>query len=514
MSGQKDEQLIVSEQKDEHFIPTEKDNKSVTREQDEPITLKETIKTISLLAFPTILFSLCIFLQQTINLVFLSRYYTGQEKEDVTEAVGLSHLYINCLMLSITTGLITGFETLGANAFGSGNYKLMGIYYHRAQLIGYVFVLCSLLTHFFIGPLLIGLTTSNENVVSFVRQYMRVTMFFVFWEVPFATGFRFINIIDKPLANFIPIIFSIALHPLWCYIFINVLDLGLVGGGISIIISQMLNAISVTFYINVIKPLPAAVFWYNKKSFKGWWKYFKFSLPSCILTCGDWWGQELLAIIAMLIGADDYYVHILIANIFVNTYSISLAYGFSTNILIGTYMGKGDVKSCQTIRNTGLAYGISFMALVSILLFSLKTYVIAIFNVPDRLLDICYKLMNILVIFILFDLSQTVLAGVLRGYGKQFIASVPSIINYYVVQIGLAALLGIYFELGVAGVWYAALICGLSMTIVYAIIIFFFINLEKIRMETFDRIQNDAQDLTMSRRSYSRKSSNVNIPRF
>jgi MATE family multidrug resistance protein len=483
-----DETLLISDQQKEQEL----------NKEHELITIKESIVKITEIALPTILYLFCLIFKFTINLMFISRFYTGKENEEATGAVGISGLYINCLMLSVIHGLLSGFDTLGSNAYGSKKFRLLGIYYHRAQLVAYCVVIVSLVIHFFAGPYLLGLTTNSENVRRYIKEYFRVAMFYVFFEVAAGSNYRFINIIGKPLVNFIPVLASLALHPLWCYLFIFVFNLGLIGAGLALILSHLLIAIYGTIYINFMQPIPEAVFWLNRHSFTGWWSYLKFSLPSCLLTCSGWWGSEILAIIAVFISEQDYYAHILCANILTNCNAVSLSFGFATTILIGAYMGKGDIKSCKIIRNTALIYGICFMFLISVLVFFLKDQLISIFNVSEPALPLLLKLMNIFAIFILFELTQIIMGGILKGYGKQFLASIVALPNYYLLQISVAYLLGIYFKLGVTGIWYAMLICAITMATIFSIIIFVILDLKQILLETSQRIKNDQLELSES----------------
>lgn len=49
-------------------------------------------------------------------------------------------------------------------------------------------------------------------------------------------------------------------------------------------------------------------------------------------------------------------------------------------------------------------------------------------------------------------------AGVMRGAGRQLLASILNLITYWVLGLPLAILLGVYFNLGVEGLWWALLI--------------------------------------------------------
>ncbi len=50
------------------------------------------------------------------------------------------------------------------------------------------------------------------------------------------------------------------------------------------------------------------------------------------------------------------------------------------------------------------------------------------------------------------------IAGVMRGAGRQLLASILNLITYWGLGLPLAILLGVYFKLGVEGLWWALLI--------------------------------------------------------
>jgi len=81
--------------------------------------------------------------------------------------------------------------------------------------------------------------------------------------------------VKKSFINILILIFTLALHPLWCYIFINIFDLGVKGGAISLLISQFLNAFLGSIYIIWWTPYPDSIFFFNKKSFKKWGEYLR-----------------------------------------------------------------------------------------------------------------------------------------------------------------------------------------------------------------------------------------------
>ena len=89
----------------------------------------------------------------------------------------------------------------------------------------------------------------DEQVLGFVSEYICIMMFFVLFDVGYGINFRYFNIINKSHINLVILLVSITLHPMWCYLFMVVLKMGVQGAAISLVISQATNCIGGGIYI-------------------------------------------------------------------------------------------------------------------------------------------------------------------------------------------------------------------------------------------------------------------------
>jgi MATE family multidrug resistance protein len=78
-------------------------------------------------------------------------------------------------------------------------------------------------------------------------------------------------------------------------------------------------------------------------------------------------------------------------------------------------------------------------------------------------IDIASQLLIIAAIFQLFDGTQVVGLGILRGMGDVNVPTIATFLAYWVVGIPVGYYLGIYLGLGVTGVWYG-LVLGLMVS--------------------------------------------------
>ena len=313
-------------------------------------------------------------------------------------------------------------------------------------------------------------------------------MFFMLFDILFNLNFRYLNIVKKSFINILILIFTLALHPLWCYIFINIFDLGVKGGAISLLISQFLNAFLGTIYIIWWTPYPDSIFFFNKKSFKKWGEYLSISIPATFLFCAELWAFECLAIVAIICSDLDYSVYVLVMQVMNNTYAMSLGFANACTIIAGEYVSQNNLVMLHKIRNTCIIYGMTFMLLVCALLLSLREYILLIF-LDDKEINDKGKISLIYIAFAQFgDLFQAVFQGYFRAVGKHLIASLIAFTNYYIVMLGLAVVFGIVVDMNVYGINLAYLISTSICAVVYFLIEKYTFNYEKIFHDTNKRV--------------------------
>jgi MATE family multidrug resistance protein len=130
------------------------------------------------------------------------------------------------------------------------------------------------------------------------------------------------------------------------------------------------------------------------------------------------------------------------------------------------------------------------MSAIVILLILFRNKIIGIF-IDDEILNAKgAKLVVILAIAQIFDITYGVLACIYKGLGKQRQASIIAFFQFYILQNVLTYILGIQLNLGVFGIWFSILTGNLLATIIYLYFLTKF-NFEKINKETTERLEKD-----------------------
>jgi MATE family multidrug resistance protein len=457
-------------------------------EAEMKLYLIESFKKILKIGFPTMLFFLCLYLQQTISLSFIGKKFNNQ---DMINAIGVVNLYINCCLLCFAIGLVSGLDTLLANSIGSNDFYLFGIYVSRARLITYLFSFILCIFHYFYAIKIIKLFSIDLSTLSDSNEFLVLSLLYVLFEIQFAINFRILAILNKPMVCLVILFFTVLLHPIWCYILINTMNKQLAGAGLSLCISQFLNMALSSLYLHIYKPMTnEGYICINRDSFNGWCEYLKFTLPSTGMLCAEWLAFEVQAIFAISISKEDYSLHIFISNIAGLMYTLCQGFGMAATILVGEYIAKGMIKYSKAVALYSFILCELTMSFFIIILIIMRESVLSIFVDDVKLLEKGKPLVIILAIGEIFDATQSIMAAIYRGLGKQRQASIIAFSQFYIVQIFFSWLLAIKFKLGVAGIWYSILIGNLLTTLIY---IYFFTKFDfnKINKETRDRLEKD-----------------------
>ena len=447
------------------------------------------IGKISSIAFPGMFFYLTLLLLQTVNLGFIGQKYNN---EDMINAIGISNLYLNCTLMAIYMGLVSGIETLCANAYATKQYKLMGYYYQRARIVGYFTTIIIVAFHLCTIQYILGLFSLNEQVIKYSSHYVYSCLTYVFFDVQTACVFRILNVLEKSHINFFILLISLILHPLWNYIFIYVLDYNVVGAGISFVISKLITCVLATIYLWFYHPIPEANFWINKECFnwEGIKNYLKFSMGTAFITCAEWWASELQAIIAINISDKAYTVYVLVAELAVLLYSIDVGFMLAITILTGEIIAKGSIAQLKKSFVYSLLFGLFCGGIYMSVFFVFRKRIFLLFLDDDEIFALAKPALWLLPITEFFDLFQTCLVSMFRGIGRQYLASGLMFVHCYIIMISLSFLFGIVLKQGVFGMYLGMGISDCFMSIVYMIVLSF-INLEKTKKETLKRIEED-----------------------
>ena len=102
-----------------------------------------------------------------------------------------------------------------------------------------------------------------------------------------------------------------------------------------------------------------------------------------------------------------------------------------------------------------------------------KNIIPYVYTCEENIIEIVVRLLGIYLFFSVLDAIQIVEHGILKGLGKQKIASLFCLIIMYPINIPMAYTFAFVLGYGVYGLWYSQLVSVILLAISYSIIIYF-----------------------------------------
>jgi MATE family multidrug resistance protein len=166
------------------------------------------------------------------------------------------------------------------------------------------------------------------------------------------------------------------------------------------------------------------------------------------------------ALIIGSIGMIEQAAHQVAISLAAMTYMMASGISSAAAIRSGNYFGSGNHKELRLSAISNYHIVIVFMSFTAIIFTLFNQYLPWIYTSDKTVIAIAAQLLIVAAFFQLFDGTQVVGLGVLRGMGDVNMPTVITFISYWVIGLPIAYLLGVHLNLGVVGVWYG-LVLGL-----------------------------------------------------
>jgi len=174
------------------------------------------------------------------------------------------------------------------------------------------------------------------------------------------------------------------------------------------------------------------------------------------------------AIIIGTIGIAEQAAHQVAINLATITYMMASGISAAATIKAGNSYGRRDFKELRLSANSNYHIIIVFMVIAASLFVGLNQLLPLIYTTDKTVIMIASHLLIIAGLFQLFDGTQVVGLGILRGMGDVNIPTLITFIAYWIIGLPVAYFLGIKLSMGANGVWY-----GLTIGLLVSAILLF-----------------------------------------
>lgn len=153
------------------------------------------------------------------------------------------------------------------------------------------------------------------------------------------------------------------------------------------------------------------------------------------------------------------------------TFSLAVGIGSATSVRVGHAVGAGDIPLARVRGDAGLLVGLVGMGAFALVFVAVPRLLAGAFTDDAIVVAATVPLLQIAAVFQLFDGTQAIAAGALRGLGDTRATMVANIVGHYGVGLPIALGLGFFAGLGAPGLWWG-LSGGLIATAIYLVLTF------------------------------------------
>jgi MATE family multidrug resistance protein len=191
-------------------------------------------------------------------------------------------------------------------------------------------------------------------------------------------------------------------------------------------------------------------------------RMFRLGLPIGAQHVLEFGAFALVALMMGWMGTRAMAGHQVAINLAALTFMEPLGVGDAASVLVGQAVGRGDPEGTRGAARAAFACGVAFMAMTGAVFLSLPEPLARLYSRDPGVIAVAASLIPIAGVFQIFDGTQVVASGVLRGLGDTRAPMVANLLGYWLVGIPVSIYLGFVAGVGPPGLWWG-LVLGLGL---------------------------------------------------
>lgn len=420
-----------------------------------PREFKSEIKKIIHLAWPIIVSNL-----SHILVGLTDSLMVGQLGKTPLAACSFASAIMGFVIIS-SFGMSSAIGPLVARKLGEGkNHECGDVLKHGLLLNFAIGSLLLILVQFAIWK--IDLFSQPLAVQEMADRYLQILAPTVIFSMltnvcrQFSQGLSF----SRPILHFSMLLLLLNAFFNWLFIFGHwgFPAWGLDGAAAATFLSRLLALIALLVFL-FRHPMYRPYLPKKTPSSKSWrWSEFKpqlsLGVPSSLQYSAESAAFTGAAILMGWVGATALAAHQIALNMASMTFMVALGTSVAVSIRVGKAYGQGDFRKARIIGFSGIGFALAVMS-TSALIFLLGRHWFPTLYIENReVIELSAQLLVIAAAFQLFDGTQAVAIGALRGIHDVKWPTIITFISYWAIALPLGYFLAFHLEWGGTGIWW------------------------------------------------------------
>lgn len=383
----------------------------------------------------------------------LSVYACGKLGPAELAAASLAICSFNITGLAVYQGMATSLDSFCSQAYGSGRYQMVGVYFQRCTLMLLVLTLFPLAPMWWWSGAILRHMVPDVDLAYMTQSFLRPLVLGAPGLVFFETGKRFLQAQNLFNAGTYVLCLSVPITYVlnWILVWHPTYGMGVYGAGVAMSISYWLTSILMLAYVLFVDGKKCWAGIDLRKACLNWGNMLQLALPGVIMVEAEYLAFEVLTILAASFGTSALAAQSIASNVGSMAFQLPFAVAVAVSTRIGHFVGKRDIHAARVATRVSyiLAFAISIFNFL--LIFFGKNFLIAMFTHDKKVVRLAKVVMSVVAINQLADSINVIEAGILRGQGRQQLGSYLNLVSYYGVALPLAFVFAFHLDLGLPG---------------------------------------------------------------
>lgn len=388
----------------------------------------------------------------------------GRVSADAMAAVALGNLLFLAVGI-FGMGVLMGLDPVVAQAIGAGELGAVARNAQRGLMIIIGLTVLSTIALLPVRPL-VALLGQPPGIVPLVARYVYIAIggFLPFYLSVLARVLLQANGHIRPmvLAMFAANVLNLMLN--WMFVFghLGMPPLGAIGSSWATMLSRWMLAIFLMVFswgrlAHWIRPWRAEAL-----DLRAIWRLVLIGAPIGLQYELELGIFSLVGVLTGRLGAGAMAANQVALNLSSVTFMVPLGVSIAGAVLVGKAIGRGDAAEARRAAMAALGCGIGFMLASGVTMIAFPHVLARAYTADPTVQAIAATLIPLAGVFQVFDGTQVVSIGILRGTGDTRTPLIVNVVGYWLIGLPLATYLGLGTAAGPVGLWWG-LVVGLAV---------------------------------------------------
>lgn len=376
------------------------------------------------------------------------------------QAAGIlsNNLYVILLVFSI--GMSYVLTPAITDAHVRGNEKEKASLFKNSLFINMIVAVILFVILFFSSPLL-AYMQQPADVVELAVPFFDVLIFSIIPVALFFVCKQYTEgLSNTRAAMYISVIgnvINIILNYLLIYGKCGLPEMGYMGSCWATFISRVLMGVGFLIFVFNHRSVNSFAKYYKQARLNAlhFWPLLKDGIASALQFTFEVAAFAIAGLLAGVFGKESLDAHGIALSLAAFTYMFASGIGSATTIRVGNYYSSNDLVNVKAAVKTSYQLVILTMGFMALLFICLNTILPVMFSKDAEIILIASKLLLFAAFFQLFDGTQVVAIGALRGLEDYKFPTYIAFVGYWIIALPMSYVLGFMMDYKVYGVWLA-----------------------------------------------------------